>query len=64
MFDHSLNCGRKHFCRYCLHAFTTEESLKLHIKNCFKTNGEQMIIVSKKVNMLSLTFLKKIRFMI
>ena len=43
MYDHSLHCGRKHFCRYCLHAFITEEILKHHIKNCFKTNGKQKI---------------------
>ena len=43
MYDHSLHCGRKHFCRYCLHAFITEEILKHHIKNCFKINGKQKI---------------------
>ena len=43
MYDHSLNCRRKHFCRYCLHAFITEEILKHHIKNCFKINGKQKI---------------------
>ena len=43
MYDHSLHCGRKHFCRYCLLAFITEEILKHHIKNCFKINGKQKI---------------------
>ena len=27
MYDHSLHRGRKHFCRYCLHDFITEEIL-------------------------------------
>ena len=46
--DHSLHCSRKHFCRYCLHAFITEEILKRHIKNCFKINGKQTIKMPKK----------------
>ena len=28
MFDHTLHRGRKHFYRYCLHAFSTTEVLK------------------------------------
>ena len=36
MYDHSLHCGRKHFCRYCFNAFITEETLKRHIKIAFK----------------------------
>ena len=39
--DHTLHHGRKHFCRYRLQAFNTEEILKRHIKNCFKINGRQ-----------------------
>ena len=35
MYDHSVHRGRKHFCRYCLHAFITEEILKRHIKDSF-----------------------------
>ena len=41
--------GRKHFCCYCLHAFITEEVLKRHIKDCFKINYKQRIIMPKKV---------------
>ena len=48
MYDHSLHRERKHFFRYCLHAFITEEILKRHIKDCFKINGKQRIIMSKK----------------
>ena len=48
MYDHTLNCGRKNFCRYCLQAFSTEEILKSHIKDCLKINGKQRIIMPKK----------------
>ena len=48
MFDHTLHRGRKHFCHYCLEAFSTEEILKCHITNCFKTNGKQKIIMPQK----------------
>ena len=48
MYDYSLYCGRKDFCRYCLHALITEEMLKGHIKDCFKTNGKQTIKMPKK----------------
>ena len=40
MYDHSLHGGKKHFCRYCLHAFIAEEIFKSHIKDCFKTTGK------------------------
>ena len=39
MYEHTLNQRRKHFCRYCLYAFITEEISKDHIKDCFKVNG-------------------------
>ena len=48
MYDHSLHCGRKHFCRYCLHAFITEEILKHHIKDSFKINGKLKMVMPKK----------------
>ena len=48
MFDHTLRCARKNFCSYCFQAFRTEEILKLHIKDCFKVNGKQRIIMPKK----------------
>ena len=38
---------KKHFCRYCFQAFSTEEILKRHIKDCFKVNGKQKIIMPK-----------------
>ena len=46
--DHTLHCGRKHFCGYCLQAFRTAEKLKCHIKDCFKINGKQTIKMPKK----------------
>ena len=29
IFDHTLHCGRKHFCRYCLQTFSTEKNIKI-----------------------------------
>ena len=40
--------GGKYFCCYCLQAFSTEEILKSHTKDCFKINGEQRIQMPKK----------------
>ena len=39
MYDHTLQRGRKNFCRYCLQAFTAED--------CFKINDKQRIIMPK-----------------
>ena len=38
MYD-TLHHEKKYFCHYCLQAFSTEEILKRHIKECFQTNG-------------------------
>ena len=38
---------KKHSCRYCLRAFSTDEILKHHVKYCFKINGKQKIIMPK-----------------
>ena len=48
MYDHLLPHERKHFCCYCVHAFITKRILKLHIKDCFKTNSKQTIQMPKK----------------
>ena len=48
MYDHTLHCGRKFFFRYCLQAFRTEKTLKLHIKDCFQINSKQIIKMHKK----------------
>ena len=50
MCDDTLHRGRKHFCRYYLQAFSTEEILKRHIKDCFKINAKKMIKMPKKCN--------------
>ena len=41
MYDYILNCRKKHFCRYSLETFITEEILKRHIKECFEFNSKQ-----------------------
>ena len=46
MYDNTLHRGRKHFCDYCLQAFSTEG--KRHINDCFKISGKQRIIMPKK----------------
>ena len=46
MYNHALHRRTKHFCRYCLQAFSTEVILKRHIKGCFKINGKQKIIMT------------------
>ena len=48
MYDHTLHHGTTHFCRYCLQAFNTKEILKSQVKDCFKTNGKQRIMMPKK----------------
>ena len=58
MYDHSLHRGRKQFCRHCLQTFSTEDILKSHIKDCFKINDKQRIIMPKKVNMLHSKIMK------
>ena len=59
MYDHTLHRGRKHFCRYCLQAFSTEEILKNQIKHCFKINGKQSIIMPKKGEFVRLKSMKR-----
>ena len=48
MCNHTLHRRKKHFCRYWLRDFSTEEILKCHIKDCFKINGKKKIIMPKK----------------
>ena len=51
MHDHTLHRGGKHFCCYRLQDFSKEEILRGYIKNGFKINGKQRIIMLKKVNL-------------
>ena len=48
IYEHSLDRVRKQFCRYCLHAFITNEILKCHIKDCFKNNSKKTIRIPQK----------------
>ena len=48
MYGNTLYHEKEHFCRYCLQAFSTQEILKRHIKDCFKINGKQRIIMPKR----------------
>ena len=48
MCNQSLHRERKHFCCYCLQAFSTEEILKCHTNDCFKLNGKQKIKMTTK----------------
>ena len=48
MYDHNLHRRWKHFCHYYLQAFSSEEIWKLYIKDCFKINGKQKIIMPMK----------------
>ena len=45
MYEHTLHRGTKHFCRYCLQAFSTAQKLKYHVKDCFKIYSKQTIIM-------------------
>ena len=40
--------GKKHFVVIVCKLFSTEEILKRHIKDCFKINGKQRIIMPKR----------------
>ena len=49
-----LSRGRKHFWCYFLQSFSTEEILKLHIKDLLEINGKQRIIMLKKSKYIKL----------
>ena len=59
MYGHFYIVKKKHFCRYCLQAFSAEETLKPHIKDFFKINGKQRIIMPKKANTLNSEIMKE-----
>ena len=48
MYDNTLHGKSKHLCRYYFQTFSTEKILKCLIKDCFKVNGKQRIIMPKK----------------
>ena len=41
IYDSTLHCRRKDFCRYCLQTLRIADILKYHIKDSFKINGKQ-----------------------
>ena len=49
MYNHTLHHESKHFCRYCLQAFSTEETLKFDFKDYFNVNCKQRLKMLKKV---------------
>ena len=52
IYDPTVHRGINRFCRYCLEAFSTKQILKFFIKDCFKINCKERIMIHKKVNML------------
>ena len=58
-FTFTLHCRRKQFLRYCLKAFCTKQMLKSHIKNHFKINGKETIILPKKGKLLNSKTMKE-----
>ena len=48
MYDYTIHRRRKHFCPYCLHAFSTAELLKSQFNFCFKINDKQRIRMPQK----------------
>ena len=45
IYNHTLHHGRKHFCHYCLQAFSTDKILRCYVTDCFKINGKQTAMV-------------------
>ena len=48
MYDHTLHRRKKFFAVIVYQAFSTEEILKIHIKNCLRINDKQRIIMLKR----------------
>ena len=59
MCNHTLHHKRKHFCRFYLQTFSTEEILKHHFKDCFKINGKQRIKMHKKCKYVSFKYFER-----
>ena len=50
---------KKHFCCYYLEAFSTEDILKRHLKDGFKINSKQKIMMPKKPSKLNSEIMKE-----
>ena len=48
IYGHALDHGRKFFCHFYLQAFSGKELLNSHMKDYFKINGKQRIIMLEK----------------
>ena len=57
MFHQNKNKNKKHFCMYCLQCFSADTILKNHEKNCIIINGQQVIRMPEKGEMV---YFKKI----
>ena len=44
---------------YCLQAFSTEKTLKYHVKDCFKINKKKWLRSLKKLNWLNSKAMKE-----
>ena len=47
MYQFNEHKERKHFCKYCLHAFSKIQNLEEHKPNCVAVNGVQAIELPK-----------------
>ena len=59
MCNHTLHRGRKHFCHYCLYAFSIGKTLKRHIKDCFKNNEKRRMMMSRKGKYLKFKYYQR-----
>ena len=57
MYNETLHHDRKQSCLYCLHSFTNAKLLEIHVHDCFKINGKQ--ILAKKMILLNLKTIPK-----
>ena len=58
MYDHTLHHRRKHFCCYCLQAFSTEKIFKSHTNECFRIIDKQTIKIAGKGELLDSKIIK------
>ena len=58
MNDHPLHRERKHFFRYCLHAFSTEETWKWHANECLKLVVKKSLRSVKMMNVIDSIIMK------
>ena len=59
MYDPTLHCGRKQFCRYCLWAFRPAEKLKYRIKDCYTIILSKLLKCLRRLNILNSKILGK-----